>query len=60
LENAGEYEDLRPNAHEGVASVVPLLELEEEEHRRDSTLDEASDYHEHVAETVRKVELTLT
>jgi hypothetical protein len=55
LEDAGEYEDLRPDAHEGVASVVSFLELEEEEHCRDSTLDEASDYHEHAAEKVREM-----
>ena len=54
MKDAGEFENLRSDAEEGVASVVPLLELKEEEHRRDGTLDEASDYHEHVAETVRK------
>ena len=52
LEDAGEYEDLRPYAHQGVACVIPLLQLDEEEHHRDGTLDEAGDDHEHITETV--------
>ena len=55
LEDAGEYKDLRPHAHQGVARVIPLLQLDEEEHHRDGTLDEASDDHEDVAETVSEM-----
>ena len=55
LEDAGEYKDLRPHAHQGVARVIPLLKLDEEEHHRDGTLDEASDDHEDVAETVSEI-----
>ena len=55
LQDSCEYEDLRPHAHQGVARVIPLLQLDEEEHHRDGTLDKASDDHENVAETVSEM-----
>ena len=54
FEDSGEYEYLRPHAHQGVACVIPLLKLDEEEHHCDGTLDEASDDHEDLAVTVRE------
>jgi hypothetical protein len=55
LEDAGEYKDLRPHAHQSVARIIPLLQLDEEEHHGDGTLDKASDDHKDVAETLSEI-----